>query len=274
MDLAYVLILVAAGACGGFVAGLVGVGGGIIFAPVLFFFFQSTGIPDTVIAPLTIGTSLFCTTVASSMSAWQHHRKEAVIWPVALRVGLLSFVVLYFVIRFITTRSWYDDRVFEVVFAMVLLLVSVRMVLVTEGRSATDPVGQPPNRRPSPALLAGIGSAAGAIAASAGVGGGVVLVPAYHHILRLGMPKSVATSSGTIIFISGLGVLTYALSPAATTLEWTVGYVVFSHGLLLAAPAVVTARLGAIAAHRVDRLTLQRIFAFFAIVVAIKLLVG
>jgi uncharacterized membrane protein YfcA len=274
LDPTHALILAAAGVSGGFVAGLVGVGGGIIFAPVLFFFFQSTGVPDLVVAPLTIGTSLFCTTVASSVSAWQHSRKSAVMWPVAVRVGLLSFVVLFLVVRFVTTEPWFDKRAFEVVFATVLLVVSTRMGLLRADRTAGDSAAEGGNRSASPILLASIGSAAGAIAASAGVGGGVILVPSYHQFLRMKMTKAVGTSSGTIILISGLGVLTYGLSPADVSAFLTIGHVDLLHGLILAVPAMLTSSLGAMAAHRIDRVVLRRAFAFFAAIVALKMLFG
>ena len=60
------VLLLLAGALGGFVAGLVGVGGGIIFGPVLFFVFQAAGITDPVLTPLTLGSSLLCTFAASA----------------------------------------------------------------------------------------------------------------------------------------------------------------------------------------------------------------
>jgi len=62
------LLLLIAGAAGGFVGGLVGVGGGLIFAPVLFFYFEASGIAPEFVAPLTIGTSLFCTMIVAVSS--------------------------------------------------------------------------------------------------------------------------------------------------------------------------------------------------------------
>lgn len=275
MDVTQVVILLGAGAFGGFVAGLVGVGGGIIFAPVLFYFFQGAGITGPAVAPLTVGTSLLSITVASSISAWQHHRKRAVDWSIAIRVGLLSFAVLFLVVRLITTQPWYDDRAFQLVFGTLLLLVSARMSFyrhdnraeVDGGAGSSDPVSGP--------MLAGIGSAAGGIAALAGVGGGVILVPSYHQLLGRPMPLSVGTSSATIILISSLGVLTYGWSNSGLVeLDFVFGYVDVASGLLLALPTLLTARLGALAAHRIDRLLLRRTFAVFAVIVALRMLLG
>ncbi len=275
MDISDVLILLGSGALGGFIAGLVGVGGGIIFAPVLFYYFQAAGVPEEVIAPLTVGTSLFCTTIASAISAWQHHRKGVVDWPIALRVGLLSSVVLFLIILLVTTRPWYDQRAFQLVFGTLLLAVSVRMAL---GARSEDPAGagdSPSERKRTFPILAGIGSVAGGIAGSAGVGGGVILVPSYHQILRKPMPAAIGTSSATIILISGLGVVIYALSGfSLTTGNFVFGFVDVGRGLLLALPTLLTAWLGALAAHRVNRRFLQTSFALFAGLVALRMLIG
>src|SRR5690606_40836966 len=86
MDPSSLLILVGAGFAAGFIAGLVGVGGGVIFAPVLFFYYQGVGIDDSVIAPLTIGTSLLCTLIAALVSARAQYRRGAVSSTIALQV--------------------------------------------------------------------------------------------------------------------------------------------------------------------------------------------
>jgi uncharacterized membrane protein YfcA len=274
VDVVHILILVGAGAAGGFIAGLVGVGGGIIFAPFLFYYFQITGTPVEIISPLTIGTSLFCTTAASTVSAWKHHRQGAVAWRISVSVGLLSFVVLYLVVRYVTTKVWYDERAFELVFGTLLLLISIRMGL---GNSPPPPTQGVVSFKTKPSLpaLAAIGSAAGGVAGAAGVGGGIILVPAYHQVLRQPMPVAIGTSSATIIFISALGVLTYAFSGIGVTEgEFVFGYVDVGRGLILSLPTLITARLGAHTAYRLDNRLLRIGFAVFAGLVALRMLVG
>ncbi len=279
MDIVDVLILLGSGVLGGFIAGLVGVGGGIIFAPVLFLYFQAAEVPDAILAPLTIGTSLFCTTIASAISAWQHNRKDAVDWPIALRVGFLSVAVLFLIIQLVTTQPWYDQRAFELVFGTLLLAIGVRMALGIRSDN-TDAGDTPSENTPSEKtrsflVLAGIGSVAGGIAGSAGVGGGVILVPSYHQILRKPMPTAIGTSSATIILISGFGVVIYALSgTGVTTGSFVFGFVDVGHGLLLASPSLLTGWLGALAAHRIDTRLLQIGFALFACLVALRMLIG
>jgi hypothetical protein len=265
-----VAVLVMAGLAGGFVGGLVGVGGGVIFAPVLFFYLQAQGVTDPTLTPLTIGSSLFGTLVTSGVSARAQHLRGAVDWRIASLTGLSSAVVVLAMTWFVTTRPWYDATVFQVVFSAVLVWVGLRMLLArperegpVEGRSVKGGGGL---------LLAGMGSVAGAVSAAVGVGGGVVLVPAYHELLHLPMHRSVGTSSASIVFIALIGVLAYVATgwdqPVPPT---ALGYVDVGAAVVLSVAAAGAARLGVTTAHRVNTLWLERAFAVLVFLVAARL---
>lgn len=272
MPVADVLLLVAAGLAAGYVAGLLGVGGGIIFAPVLLFYYTSTGVAAEVTSSLTVGTSLLCTLLAACGSAWHQFRRGAVVLRVMAVVGGSSAVAIFLMTRFVTTQPWYTMAVFQVLFAVLLLIVVGRMVLggtvpdVPEAESTSDRSFRVPT-------LAGIGSAAGAVSSAVGVGGGVVLVPAYYNLLRLPIHHAVGTSSATIVLISLLGVLGYATTGGdAATLSTAVGYVDLLRGGLLAVPSLLSAQAGVWTAHRIDTRALRLVFAGLATLVALRLL--
>ncbi len=270
MDVVHVVLLVTAGLSGGFVAGLFGVGGGIVFAPVLFFYYQEIGVSPEALAPLTIGSSLFCTMISAAASTWVQYEKKAVVNRVAVIVGLFSAAIVLVMTRWVTTRPWYDGEAFQIVFSIVLLALVARMLVRFESEPEKDVFD---TRRLGGGMLAGTGTAAGAIASAAGVGGGVVLVPAYNHFLRLPMHIATGTSSATIVFISLAGILAYGwLGQEANTPELTLGYVDAIRGLFLAIPATLTARLGVRAAHRLNQRMLQLLFAALAGIVALRLL--
>jgi uncharacterized membrane protein YfcA len=264
-----VLLLLVAGAVGGFIAGLVGVGGGIIFGPVLFFTYQAAGIEDPTLTPLTLGTSLLCTFAASASGTVSQWKAGAIDQQTALAVGGLAAVAVVLAGRLVATQPWYDKEAFQLVLAAVLVAVVIRMV--TKG-GGPDTLSTTSARR-RPGRLGLTGAAAGVLSALAGVGGGVVLVPALNGLVRLPLKVAAGTSTAAITIITAVGVATYA------TLGWgepappgSLGYVDWRGALALALPAVVTARVGVSTAHRIDVRYVRYSFSAFAAVVAARLL--
>lgn len=272
MTLVQALLLGVAGFGAGILAGLVGVGGGVVFTPVLFATYGLLEVPDGVHTPLTVGTGLFCTGLAAGASALHHVRRGAVVLRMALGVGLASAMAVGLVSRFVVTRPWYDAALFQLLFAAVLLVVVARMVGGgAPSVSATDDTGEETSSQWGTWI--GTGSAAGTVAATVGVGGGVVLVPAYSRLLRLPFHRAVGTSSATIVIISLLSVLAYVVlgGGVAGRPPFAFGYVDVGTGLLLAVPAMVGAQGGAALAHRVNTVALRWSFAVLAVVVAGRL---
>lgn len=268
-------ILLGAGAAAGFVAGLIGVGGGIIFTPVLLLYLQQTGTDPVLLPKLTIGSSLVCTWMAALASTRHQVRQGAVDTRTARWVGGSSALAVALMTGLVTTQPWYDATLFQIVFASLLLLVALRMMGSSHSPEPEDPAPAPlqPAPRSTPTLF-GIGSAAGAVATAAGVGGGIVLVPAYQRLLRMPMHRTVGTSSATIAVISAAGIVSYAvLGWNADVPATALGYV-DARALLLALPALFTARLGVATSHRLSTRWLRRLFALLAALVALRMLYG
>ena len=261
-------LLLAAGAVGGFVAGLVGVGGGVIFGPVLFFTFQAAGLEDPILTPLTLGSSLLCTFAASASGAVGQARKGAIDGRTALVAGGVAAVAVVLVGRFVATQPWYDKEAFQLILGGLLLVVVVRMVFQRSGADTLSTEGA----RRGPLGVAATGLGAGVVAALAGVGGGVVLVPAFSGVVRLPIKVAAGTSTAAIVLITAVGVVTYAvLGLGEPVPAGALGYVDWRSAAALAAPAVVTARLGVSTAHRIPVRAVRLSFAAFAFVVAVRL---
>jgi uncharacterized membrane protein YfcA len=175
---------------------------------------------------------------------------------------------------FVTTQPWYNQQVFGVAFSTVLFDVALHML--TDSSGIKVPADEPGSvRRYRTGTLATVGSVAGIVASAVGVGGGVVLVPAYNRFLRLPIHRSIGTSSATIIVIASFGVASYVaggLGEQATSLS--IGFVDPLHAAYLSIPAAVTARLGVWTAHRVNQRRLRQGFAVFAILVAVRIVAG
>ncbi|MDX1439170.1 MAG: TSUP family transporter [Rubricoccaceae bacterium] len=265
-----ILLLLVAGAVGGFIAGLVGVGGGIIFGPVLFFFFQSQGIEDPILTPLTLGSSLLCTCLAAFSGMIAQRTKEAIDWRTAGISGGFATIVVTLLTLFVTTKAWYSKEEFQVVLSVVLVAVVVRMLLQKDelGNSLSTAGAQQ-----NVGFLALIGAGAGAIAAGAGVGGGVIMVPAFNGLVRLPLKVAAGSSTTAIVLITLVGVVVYALKGLGAGLPpFSVGYVEYRSALLLGIPAMFTAQVGVVVAHRVNVKWVRYSFAVFASSVALKLI--
>jgi uncharacterized membrane protein YfcA len=263
---AEIALLLVAGLAGGFLAGLLGVGGGIVFAPVLLAYFGWTGVPQAAIVPLTTGTSLLCTWLSAAASAFFQSRRESVDWPTALVTGVFSVASVWLVKEYVTTQSWYTPDVFAHVFAVVLLIVVVRMVTGSDDESEGRPVQR--------AWLPPIGLGGGALSAAIGIGGGIVLVPAYNRLARLPLRLALGTSSATILITAGAGVLAYALTvpEVAGVPQGTFGAVALGHALALGVPAVFAAKAGVRLGQRAETRYLRWAFAALAAFVALRLL--
>ncbi len=290
MDPLHLLMLLFAGLAAGYVAGVSGLGGGVIFTPILLFHFRAIGVPGDSLVPLTVGTSLLCTLVAAAASTSHQMKRQAVSRPVAVRVGISAAFGVLIVSRFVTTQPWFDERLFRIVFAAILAIVAVRMA----GGSATGATEQPTQTggRVSGNWLTPTGLAAGGLSAAAGVGGGIVLVPVYRKLLRLPMHVAVGTSSATIVLLTLVGVGSFALSGSGLSgsglsgsglpgdaipgsgLPSAIGYVDVVRAGLLSLPALASTRWGVASAHKLDAVVLQRGFAAIMILLAGVLVYG
>jgi uncharacterized protein len=274
MEWFHIVTLLLAGLGTGILIGLVGVGGGIIFAPVLLYYYQAVGFGPDAVAQLAVATSLFCVFLAATTTAWSQFRRRSADLRTAAVVGLASIIGVYLVAQFVTTRPWFDARIFQIILGTIIIVSVIRMLTPRKSSAAEpsiDPLSIP---RISAPALSTAGVATGGLSAVAGVGGGIILVPVYSELFKYPIHLSTGTSSATIVITSFSGVVTYMLlgatPPGATAL--TVGTVDVMTGLLLALPAMLSSRFGVAAAHHLPRRVLVLIFVVIASLVSAKLL--
>lgn len=258
------LIYLSAGAIAGLLAGLLGVGGGIVIVPVLVFVFSLQGIAPEVSVHLAIGTSL-ATIVATAVSSIRaHHRRGAVLWPVFQRlapgivVGALAGAVVADLLSSDSLRR---------VFGGFAVLVALQMAFSRRP--------QPHRELPGPLGLSIVGAFIGAVSALVGIGGGSLSVP-FMSWCNVSMRNAVATSAATGLPIAVAGAVGFVITgwgedqlPAFAT-----GYVYWPAFLGIVAMSSLVAPLGARLAHSVPTVTLKRIFALFLGAVGAKMLIG
>ncbi len=251
------------GASAGFLAGYLGIGGGIILVPALAWLFSSSPETSRFALHLAIATSLASMLVTSLSSVLAHHRRRAILWPLTLRLapGLMLGSMLGAVIA-----DQVNGRVLSIIIGIFALMVGGHLL----AGKAADAARTLPGR----AAHAALGVLFGTISALVGIGGGSLTVPWFlrHGILP---QNAVATAAacGYPIAIAG--------SAAFVALGWqdipvpdTVGYI---HVPAMAGASIfgaLAAPIGAAAVHRTPAQYVRRVFGVFLMAVAAVLLSG
>lgn len=252
------LLYVVLGAFAGVVAGLFGIGGGLLIVPVLVFSFELQGVSPEVLTHMAVATSLATIVVTSISSVRAHNKHGAVRWELfrPLAVGILLGAVLG-----VHTAVQLPGGVLQIALGVFALTVAVQMALnLKPGAGA---------QAPSTVELGFAGGLIGWASSIFGIGGGTLSVP-YLSWRKVVMQQAVATSAACGLPIAVMGALTniWVGWDAAELPEWSLGYVYLPAfaGIVLASS--LTAPVGARLAHRLSQPMLKKVFAAFLVVVA------
>lgn len=198
-----VAILIAVGLATGVLAGMLGIGGGLIFTPVLYWMFNGQGVERPEL--WAIGTSLFCTFTASAGGSLRHQLRESIHVREGVYAGLFGVAGTWFG-KWISGADWFEGAVFQGLISGLLAYSVWRVVRTIMPGRAEDAAGYEDRRLKKRELgVAGIGG--GFIATLAGIGGGLLMVPVLHAGLRQTYRKSVSVSELAIVIISLAGFL-------------------------------------------------------------------
>ena len=262
------VFIVLVGGIAGFLSGLLGIGGGIVMVPLLFWVFPKWGLSQDVAVPLTLGTSLASAVCFTFSGALGHWRRGVIDWrrvPWLVLGGVMGAMVGS------SLAVWVGGPGVKKAFSLLLLFAFYRMTFSSLQRSGRG--GEPPRGR-VPFLF--IGVATGLVGSFFGVGGGIVAVPLMVLVFRFPPLEAVATSSAIIPAIAGAGALGYiyhgwgrvGLPP------WSLGYVNLMAWALLVSGGALASQLGVWVGHRVDGTSLRRVFGVLLLFVAVKLMFG
>ncbi len=264
LEVEWILLFLLLGCFVGFMAGLLGIGGGGIMVPVLSSIFLLQGIPVENVVHLALGTSMASIIATSISSLRAHHSKAAVIWSIvrSMAPGIVvgTFVATLFV-------SHISSMYLAIFFSMFMAYVAIQMFINKTPKS---------NRKGSnntELLIAGSGI--GAISAFVSIGGGSLTVP-YLIRQNVDIKKAIGTSAAIGLPISIAGTLGYVINgwESYSMASYTLGYVFLPAVLLISLASFVTAPYGAKLAHKLNTSTLKKVFAVLLIILSIKMLIS
>lgn len=268
MELTTIIILVFFGVIGGFISGLLGVGGGIVFVPVLSSVFIYLGYEDPALSKYILANSFAATFFAGAISSFKQYRlKSFYLKEIAYTciTALPSSILLSYLIA---KGNWYNKTSFSIFFIFLLILMLVKFLLKNK-TVVSEEVHPPIGKFMIVGLLTGV------ISGLSGLGGGVIMIPLFTQYLKMGIKKSASISIGVIpAMMIPMIVLYGSYQPTGVLLAYQWGYVLpmiflpMVGGLLFAAP------FGVSVGQRMSAKRLKIIFAFLIFMVILKTLLN
>jgi uncharacterized membrane protein YfcA len=262
------IILIGAGCVIGFLAGMFGIGGGLLIVPLLVFSYSYSGVSPSIQTHLAFGTSLFIVIFTSLMSSFQHYKQRTIYWPAVYAIGLSSALTAFGASRWVAGLS---GKHLRVVFAIVVITAGIRMLTESEAESQKK---LELLSKPSTPSLIGIGLASGIVSALAGVGGGVITIPMMYYFLKIPLKLTIGTSSATVIITALASVVGYILSGMGHggLPEWSLGFVDLQRGIAILIGTLPLARVGAYVSFKIHPYRLRIMFALFIISLSVYML--
>ena len=256
-----VLLLAVIGAFGGVIAGLLGVGGGIVLVPAFFYAFTVLGYSGPQLMQVCLATSLATIIVTSVKSVRSHNKRGAVDWQILK--GWAPWIAAGAVVGMIAA-SGLKSVVLQAIFGVLGLTVGLYLAF---GR----PQWRLGDRMPTGTGRGVTGSVIGFLSVLMGIGGGSFGVP-LMTLYGVPIHRAVATAAGfgvTIALPSVIGFLFLSVEGAP---PWTVGAVNLPAFALVVAMTMITTPWGVKLAHSMDAKPLRRVFAVFIMVMALNML--
>ncbi|MGV8853924.1 MAG: sulfite exporter TauE/SafE family protein [Devosia sp.] len=258
----FILAMCGAGIFGGLIAGLLGVGGGIVIVPVLYFVLGALDTPEDLKMKIAVATSLATIVVTSLSSARSHASRGAVdydllrAWALPVVLGVVVGTLLASI-----AKGW----VLTLIFATVALLVAINMI--ARGKDARIWADFP-----NQAVKFGSGSIVGLISSMMGIGGGTLSVPILTGV-GYDIRRAVGTASAIGFLIAIPGTIGYVLTgwTAVGLPPGSLGYVNLLAFVALVPLTALFAPVGARLAHTIPPRALAYAFGGFLIVTSLKM---
>lgn len=254
------------GAIAGFSAGLLGIGGGLIIVPILFFVFSTQDYEQQYLMHMALATSLATIIITSISSTLAHHKKNAVLWPVVLLLSPGIAIGAWLGADF---AAQLDSTILKPVFGIFEIFVAILMFSRYQSKQHQLTI------RATNGFIGG--GIIGSVSAIVGIGGGTLTVP-FLHWHKINIKNAVATSAACGLPIAIFATTSYIFNGAnlieATQLrqQSMFGFVQIHAFLFIAAASFLFAPLGAKLAHSISDVLLKKVFAIFLLVLGLKML--
>lgn len=260
-----IALTLAFGAFAGFLAGLLGIGGGVILVPLFLWLFPLAGFPEQLIVHTAFGTSLAIIIPTSFSSTLGHRKRGNVDWHV---VGYLALGGSLGALFGSTAAAYIPGQQLKMTFGVLQIVIALKLLFFHPHL--------PPERTDKVPWVQSfwVGIAGGTFSAFFGVGGGIVAVPLMLIVMQLPIHLAVGNSSALIVVSSFAGTIGYVLHglQQPETAPLSLGYVNVLVATVVAPVSMGFARLGVKLATRTSQKHLVKVFAVMLILIGARIL--
>lgn len=262
-DIIYLIIFLLVGITAGTGSGLIGIGGGVIYIPFLYLLLPGIGVPDDKLVFTAIATSLFTALFSSGSSFYNHVKLKNVDYKSALLLASGSIITCFLTPRIIVNLNPVYPKI-VLVFSLTVTIIKLifdRKNIELSGIKISD------------VYLFFFGALVGAIASSAGIGGGVFIVPILSYFYALPFKKAIGTSTFAVFLTLLVSSFSYWLiNTSGAGVHSALGLINLTASLPMAAGAILGARFGAKLGYKISVKTIKTVFILYLIFAAVKII--
>lgn len=266
LTMSFILYLIT-GVVAGILAGLFGIGGGVIVVPVLAYIFFKRGMPTEQIIHLAIGTSLTAMIFTSFFSTYTHHKYKRVEWNTVKRF-IPGIAIGVFTGVFLSTKL--PTNILSNIFIVYLIFIATKMLFKKDEKE--NHLHKNQIIKESNFVMVGGGMMIGMISGLLGVGGGTITIPFLTYYGR-SIHKAIGTSAACGFFITIIGTLCFILLTAnvPNLPKGSIGFIYLPAAFGIALTSSIFAPIGSKLSGKLSPKILTRCFAIFLMLIALKM---
>lgn len=248
---------------GGFLSGLLGIGGGIIYIIVLPYLLPQFGVTEAEMVQYTIANSIFGTLIASLSANYEFFKTKYIFPKQVLIVGSFGIAGSLIVQKMVVYTTWYSQELFAKVVIVILIAMLLRLLIKNK---------EVPEHEEQSKIwqLATAGFAGSFISALSGLGGGVLVIPILNSLCKINIRKASSISLGVIGITSLSMTIANVLQQTQNTIPYSTGYIVWPVVMVLSAGVILTTKYGVKTAHSLPAQTVKYLFSGFIFLVILK----
>ncbi|MDR0786401.1 MAG: sulfite exporter TauE/SafE family protein [Gemmatimonadota bacterium] len=270
------VVIIAVGIAVGLLSGLVGIGGGALIVPFLYFFYDRPDLFGAMVTPearitMAHATSLFVITPTAIRGALSYHRAGLVDWKVVWPIATVSVFAAF---GGGALALVLPPEALKLGLGTLLILAGIRLIYPSSPGKAAVEAGAPAQMTLLRAVVAGV--LIGLFSAMLGVGGGIVGIPLLIYMLKLDVRRVAATSIGIVTLTSAAGAISYMIygygQPGLPS--GSIGYVHVTVGLLLIIGSLISVRWGTLINQAMKPRALEILFGALFIISGLRIAGG